>query len=196
MSEEINYEPEVVVPKEEKLTYLANLASKQVLLEAAVIKAELRVESMKEEIKRLSENLIPDLMMEIGMSEFTLTDGTKIKVAPFYTATIDDTNRDACMRWLNQNGFGDIIKKQIVMDVGKLDGVDWKLLLSILDAALKEQIAEVDPENDVDIITSLKEGVHHQTLKAFLKEQITAGTKIPLDTFKAFIGKKTKITLN
>lgn len=37
-------------------------------------------------------------------------------------------------------------------------------------------------------------GVHHQTLKAFVKEQMEAGNEIPQETFGVFVKQVTKIT--
>ena len=42
----------------------------------------------------------------------------------------------------------------------------------------------------------LKEAVHPQTLKAFVREQVETGKELPFDLFGVYIANKTKITNN
>ena len=174
-----------VAVNDERLTQLSALATKQLLIEEAILTTEVRLDSLKKNLKMVSEVAIPDLMVQIGMSEFTLTNGASIKVKPFYAGRIDDENREEASAWLTENGHGALIKKTLALDFGKADGIDWKKVIADISATINEEI-------DVDI--KLNQGVHHATLNAFIKEQIEAGNKFPLALFKAFIGNKTKIT--
>lgn len=171
---------------DERLTRLSTLATKQLMIEEAILNTEVRLDSLKKDLKLVSEVAIPDLMIQIGMSKFTLTNGAQVQVKPFYAGRIDDENREEASAWLNDNGHGALINKTLALDFGKADGIDWKKVIAEIAATIGEEI-------DVDI--KLNQGVHHATLNAFIKEQIEAGNKFPLDLFKAFIGNKTKITL-
>lgn len=170
---------------EEKLAQLSLLATKQLTIEEAILNTEVRLDSLKKDLKLVSEVAIPDLMIQIGMSRFTLTNGAEVYVKPFYAGRIDDENREEASAWLNDNGHGALIKKTLAIDFGKADGVDWKKVIAEIAATIEE---------DIDVDIRLNQGVHHATLNAFIKEQVEAGNKFPLELFKAFIGNKTKIT--
>ena len=77
-----------------------------------------------------------------------------------------------------QFGFGDIIKREVTAKFGKSDD-NWKIAVEALQAR--------------GIKIETKEAVHHSTLKAFAKEQMEAGTDLPVDLLGLYTGFKSKI---
>ena len=72
---------------------------------------ELEIAELKEQLKRkedyskkLSQEVLPSLFSEVGLSELKLSDGRKIKVSEYYRAAIKVENRDAAYTWLRNNG--------------------------------------------------------------------------------------------
>lgn len=161
---------------EDAMARLAELAKQQIALELLIDSKEKQLSEVKLELKKISENSIPDLMSEIGMSEFKLTDGSKVTVKPFYSGTYTEEGAN----WLKENGHDAIIKKSAELDFGRMDTEECNSILALI-----KDVGEIGIKQ--------KEGIHHATLSSFIKEQVTTGKSFPLELFKGFIGHKTKI---
>lgn len=169
------------LPKDQSLGKIAELARQQVLLEGEVADLELILKNRKEDLLKVRDDLLPAALAEVGMTSFTLTDGTKIDVKPFYDCHISEANRDAAHEWLRENDHADLIKHELKASFGRGDEESAQAAKSAL-----EQLG---------VEVSDKEAVHPQTLKAFVKEQIEAGVEgFPTDLFGAHVGSRAKIT--
>ena len=113
------------------------------------------------------------------MSELKLTDGQKISVQTYYSASIPKDKINDALDWLRDNGHGDLIKNTVSIDYGK--GEDN------VAADMKQKLREAG-QSFTD-----KTGVHPQTLKAFAREQTESGKNLPLDLLGVYIGQKTVI---
>ena len=144
------------------------------------------IQNLKEELKKkedyrtkLSEEVLPSLFSEVGLSELKLADGRKIKVSEYYRAAIKVENRDAAYAWLRNNGFGDLVKNQITCSFGRNEDEKASKLVSDL--------------NERGYESAQREWVEPSTLRAFDREQYEAGREIPMDLLGAYIGHKTTI---
>ena len=154
------------------LTQIANLAKRQQEAERAVLVKEDELKQAEAELRLVQEDLLPTAMAEAGMKAFTLDNGAKITVKDDVAVSVPaDKKRDA-YAWLRENNFGDLIKNTVAIDFGR--GEDNSA------EALKEYCQERGMNY------SDKEGVHAQTLKAFIKEQMAKGVDVPLELFGAF----------
>ena len=165
----------------DKLERLVAYAEHQRELEAQIAEWEKQGKDLAGAHKKVSEEDIPNLMTELGISEFKLADGSKISVKPFYSGSLaqSNPNREAAFKWLKENGFDDIIKNEVSVSFGR--GEEEKAAIAMA------QLESVGFEPSQD------RNVHASTLKAFLKEQVEAGRALPLELFKAYIGRKAKI---
>lgn len=170
-----------VAVSEEGLKRLSALATQQVLLEKLMARLEEELKGYAAQLKTVSEELIPAVMTELNISEFKLADGTFVGVKKFYSASLAQTNprRLEAMQWLRENNFGDLVKNEVSVVFGR--GEDEKALTTI--EALK----------NMGLTPAQEQSVHASTLKAFIKEQVEAGKAIPLDLFKAYIGRKSTV---
>jgi hypothetical protein len=157
---------------------IAELANKQLELERSVVSLELQLKEAKETLRAVQEHDLPDALAEAGVSEIRLADGSRVKVEPFVTAHISKAKQEEAHQWLIDNGHGDIIKREVSCAFGKGDNNYQKVVQAI---------------NAIGLNPSLKEGVHHMTLKGFAKEQMEAGSDIPVDLFGLYSGFKAKI---
>jgi Asp-tRNA(Asn)/Glu-tRNA(Gln) amidotransferase B subunit len=164
---------------DDALQSIATLANKQRKLELEIKQQEEALKELKQDLKQVSETDIPEMLAEIGLSEFKLKDGTKVSVNQFYSASIPKDRYDEAMQWLRDNNHGDLIKNTISVDFGK--GEDEAA------SQLKEHLA-ADGTSYTD-----KTGVHAMTLKAFVREQTEQGKNLPLDLLGVYIGQKTVI---
>ena len=133
--------------------------------------AELKLKQAKEQVRLLKEETIPGAMQELGLESLVLDTGHKLTCTQEVYASIPVSNRGAAFRWLEDNGYGGLIKTELSVVYGKGE----------LEQAVQLEHELADRGCAVDISQS----VHPQTLKAFIKEQLAEGTGIPLELFGA-----------
>ena len=141
--------------------------------------SENNLKDLKKEFERLSGEVIPTMMAEMGLSHLKLMDGSSVDVKPNYSANISIANREKAFNWLRENGLGDIIKNEISVAFGRNE--DNK-------AADYAALAE---ERGFQPTQKLK--VEPMTLKALVRERIEAGKEMPTEIFNIFVGNKTTI---
>ena len=145
--------------------------------EIAVIKEQLK--SKETYAKKLSQEVLPSLFSEVGLSELKLSDGRRLKVSEYYSATPLKENREKVHTWLRNNGFGDLVKNQVSCSFGRNEDGKARGLIDILD--------------EKGFQSSQREWVEPSTLRAFVREQYEAGIELPMDLLGAFVGHKTTI---
>ena len=172
--------------QEEVLTRTTEIKSlsEQVLrlrdLEAEVKAQEEKIKQTQKEIARISEDVIPTMLSEMGLSQLKLADGSSVDVKPFYTASISVANREKAYKWLRDNGLGDIIKNDVTVSFGRNEdnkAVDY---------------ANLAKSQGFEPTQKLK--VEPMTLKALVRERIEAGKEMPMDIFNVYVGNRTKLT--
>ena len=137
------------------------------------------LKNKKKEIDRISGEVIPTMLSEMGLSQLKLADGSSVDVKPFYSASISAQNKEKAYQWLRNNGLGDIIKNEISVSFGRNE--DNKAA----------NYAELAKSNGFQPTQKLKE--EPMTLKALVRERIEAGKEMPTEIFNVFIGNKTTI---
>ena len=151
-----------------------------------IAETEVEISAIKEQLKaketyskKLSQEVLPSLFAEVGLSELKLSDGRKIKVSEYYTATPLKENRAKVHTWLRDNGFGDLVKNQVTCSFGRNEDEKASSLISDL--------------TEKGLEPAQREWVEPSTLRAFVREQYEAGVELPMDLLGAFIGHKTTI---
>ena len=158
---------------------LSELCTRLLELQKQITKCEDNIKNLRNEERLLSENEIPNLMQQSGISSLKLTDGSSVEVKPFYAAKIPVSKTDEAFDWLSSHGYGDLIKNQVSLTFGKSeDNVANSLVED-----LKSKGHNV----------SQKKKVEPMTLKAFVREQIQNGQKLPMDLFGVYVSNKTTI---
>lgn len=173
------FEPEYKPMGDASLKALSEKSNQLQKLDDAIKEAEQTLGQLKAEYRELSEVDIPSMLSELGLSEITLKDGNKISTSTYYSARISEDKRDEAFQWLNNNGFGDIVKNTVSVSFGREED----------DSARKL----VDSLEDNGYATAQKKWVEPMTLKAFVREQVEKGSDLPLETFNVYIGQKTRI---
>ena len=178
---DINFEKdqEEVLDRTSNLTSLATQVKALRDLEDQVKSDEEALKNKQREVERISGEIIPTLLSEMGLSSLKLADGSAVEVKPYYAANISLKNREAAYNWLRSNGLGDIIKNEITVSFGR------------------------DEDNKATTYVNLAKGQGYQptqklkvepmTLKALVRERIEAGKPMPTEIFSVFIGNKTTI---
>lgn len=162
------------------LLSLSALALKQLDLEVELERREADLAQLKETLITLSTITIPDKMKDLGLSEFKLTDGWKVSVNPFYSASIIKEEAHNAVEWLEDHELGGVVKREINVPIEKGDSVATEKI----EKALKKLKIEFEK----------KESVHPMTLKALFGDLAEQGKTLPAKYFKTFVGNVTKIT--
>ena len=143
---------------------------------------ESSIKELKKEYQRISGEVIPTMMSEMGLAELKLQDGSHLKVSTTYRATITEANKETAFNWLRDNGLGDIIKNEILVSFGRNE--DNK-------AAEYAELAKGQGHQPTQ-----KMKVEPMTLKALVRERIEAGKEMPTEIFGIFTENKTTIKRN
>lgn len=156
------------------LTTIRILATRLDECERDIAVLEHHLKDAKEKKRQIAEVELPEIMNTIGMQDFTLADGKKVKLTVFYDAKIK--NQTEAFAYLESVGDESIIKDTVTLNFerGDHDRAD----------AIVEQLA------DQGVALKRKEDVHPSTLKAYVKEKIEAGANIPMEAFGVYIGNR------
>ena len=179
---DINFEKdqEEILDRTTNLKSLANQVKILRDLEDQVKIDEELLKDKKSDIEKISGDVIPTLLSEMGLSSLKLADGSAVDVKPYYAANISLKNREAAYNWLRSNGLGDIIKNEITVSFGRNE--DNKAA----------DYANLAKGQGYQPTQKLK--VEPMTLKALVRERIENGKDMPADIFNVFVGNRTKIT--
>jgi hypothetical protein len=179
---EINFEKdqEEVLDRTENIKSLADQVKNLRYLEDQLKIDEELLKNKKRDIEKISGEIIPTLLSEMGLSSLKLADGSAVEVKPYYSANISIKNREAAYNWLRENGLGDIIKNDVTVSFGRNE--DNKAA----------EYANLAKSQGFQPTQKLK--VEPMTLKALVRERIEKGVDMPMDIFNVFVGNRTKLT--
>ena len=179
LTEQMEQDQTEVIKNTSNIKTLSDEVLKLRAMEDQLKTMEEALKNKKKEIDRISGEVIPTMLSEMGLSQLKLADGSSVDVKPFYSASISAQNKDKAYQWLRNNGLGDIIKNEISVSFGRNE--DNKAA----------NYAELAKSNGFQPTQKLK--VEPMTLKALVRERIEAGKEMPTEIFNVFIGNKTTI---
>ncbi len=160
---------------------IASLADQAIALQAEVDAINETLTERNKELDLIVGHKLPTAMLEAGCEEFKASNGAKITLKSFVSASLVKDKIEEAFEWLREKGHGDLIKREFKLQFGR--GED-NLAGTIKDLIFKE--ANRLPDD--------KTSVHPQTLNAFCTEQVAAGQEFPAELFSVYIGRRAKIT--
>jgi len=160
-------------------TELSDAIEKLNSVSAQIKNAEAGLKKLKEEEKQINNFTIPEIMNKMNLSTVKLRDGSELSVKKVYSATIKADKKAEAIRWLRDNGLGDIVKNEITVNFGQ--GEENKAA----------EYANLAKESGYE--PSQKEAVHAMTLKVTMEDWKNKGNEVPEDLFWTFDGNQTKI---
>lgn len=167
------------VPTNTELGEISSLALLQVDLEAKVQQIEEELSHAHAELRHVQEVLLPNAMAAVGMTKFTLNDGSTITVKDDVHASIRANQLMGAIGWLTDVGLGDIVKNDVTVKFGRGERDRAKDIVSY---------AQAQGYN-----VNEKMSVHPGTLKATVKEQLAKGVEFPESFFSVHPVKKSII---
>lgn len=165
---------------------LTDLLDQMVELEQKMNAHEAAAKECKDQLFKLTSDLIPSRMDELGTPFIGLPDGRKVEVVDEVAARVPKAKRAAAYQWLRENGAGALIKNVVAVTFGK--GEDDKAT---------HLIAELEGR---DLPVSQQEDVHWRTLESYVKERLEqekkkeVGGELPKDTFGVYEYRNTKVS--
>tara|TARA_B100000575_G_C23043764_1_gene600748 strand:- start:215 stop:793 length:579 start_codon:yes stop_codon:yes gene_type:complete len=158
------------------LTTVAGLAKAIRDQEEAIANLEADLKQAKKSLMKMTDEDLPTMLAEIGLSSMTLDDGSEVSVKQTYGASILVDNRPKAYQWLRDNGFGDIVKNTVSCSFGMGEDEKAEQFRSI--AEERGYLAEQDTS------------VHSSTLRAWVKERVENGDDFPMELFGAYVGQR------
>lgn len=151
---------------------LSDLVRKMRSVEDEIADAENHMKALKAEKHKLSTEMIPNLMDQMGVDRIDV-DGLTVNRRMIVSASIPRDRKEEAFDWLRENNLDDIIKNDVMVSFGK--GED----------NMAGDAVETLREKGFD--PSVKTHVHPQTLKAFVRERVESGKPLDFGLFGAFI---------
>ena len=163
----------------EGLATVAEIARAVRQKEEEVQLLQLAVKKAKTELLKLTDEDLPNLILELGVRDFTLADGSKVELRTTYGAHIKVDNREEAFAWLKKAGHDDIIKNVASCQFGRGE------------EAQAVDFVKLAESQGLPVLQ--KRDVHPSTLKAFVRERVEAGDEFPMDLFGAYVGQRATI---
>jgi len=159
---------------DDEIQGIAALAKRAKVLQTEVEELEAAMKERKDQLRKLTEQAIPEALAETGMRAFMMEDGSKVELKEFYSASISAARKPEAFQWLRDHGMDDIIKNNVSVRFGRGEDELCSRLLELLGTQgyPVQQTEKVEP----------------MTLKAWVKEQVERGNEFPMELFGAYIG--------
>ena len=87
-----------------------------------------QITKLQEVERNLSEQTIPNLMQQAGITMLKLADGSSVEITKKYAARIPTSKVDEAHDWLRANGFEDLIKNDLSLSFGMKEDNQAKAL--------------------------------------------------------------------
>tara|TARA_Y100000114_G_scaffold8542_1_gene6725 strand:- start:2364 stop:2942 length:579 start_codon:yes stop_codon:yes gene_type:complete len=155
---------------------VADLAKQIAVQEQTVASKQEELNKAKKELLRLTDEELPSVLTEMGLSGLKLDDGSEVTIKKIFGASIPNDQKEEAHQWLRNNGFGDMVKNIVSVNFGMGEDEQAHAMTKQL------QDAGLDPEQ--------VERVHSSTLRAWVKEQTEKGNEFPMELFGAFIAQR------
>jgi|KBSSwiStaDraftv2_1062776.scaffolds.fasta_scaffold00263_42 hypothetical protein len=165
--------------KEERLKQAIQLAEKMRELNESINRLKRQLKFYEEQFNLISESDLPDLMINIGLSSFRLSDGTTLSIAPVFKISIAKDKMESAYQWLVHHHHDGMVKTRILLPTG----VDNDTLKQIILFARNHIKGDVETERTI----------HHSTLGAWGREMERESMVIPEDIFSVYRSQKTII---
>jgi hypothetical protein len=155
---------------------LNKLVNHSAKLDEDIAEAEAKLKDLKAAKVDLLQKHIPAAMTSMRMTEYTSTEGYRVKLTEMRFGKIQD--KEAANEWLMESGNGGIIKRQVTVKLNyEEDDKSCALLKELQERGLQAE---------------LKDAVNHQILNGFVRECHGSGIELP-ESIKVTTIKEAKI---
>ena len=184
--------PEPELP-DDKMSQISVLVRRQLELEGALAQAEALVKQVKSGLYEVQSRQLPDLLEELGLSELTTAEGSKVKLDTTIRASLGKSKNPEkaakAITWLEANSPHLVSHKlSVPLTAGQED------LANAVLKELEKVNARLSKRNDAwSIDVEDVKDVHSSRLAAWVRKKLEAGEEIPEDLFNVHRGREVKI---
>ena len=179
---------------EDKMSRINALVQRQLMLERKHAEAEELLKKVRQELESISDQALPDLMDDLGISELKMAGGGTLKIDTTIRASLgrakDEEKAAEAIQWLINNGHPHLIKHNLTIPLTAGQQELGDKLLEELDA-LNERLAEQNEAWSISVED--KTDVNPGTLSAFVRGELKDGRPVPEDLFNVHRQRKAKI---
>lgn len=164
---------DIALPTPQEMAALSDLIVEWETNVRFIAASEQAMKTLQARKQQLEIDLIPNLMASAGgIDNFTLNNGTAIKIKDELFASISAAKQKEAFAWLEANGHGAVIKNEMKLSLARGEAA-----VEQVNAILKAcEAAGIDDY-------SQKQAVHSATLAALIREQLAEGVEVPKETF-------------
>ena len=129
-------------------------------------------------VNELKLNVFSELLDAYGATSFTdAKTGKVIDLELLVSAKLpkDDAKREACLRYIEEVGGGDLVKTSVTVEFDKGEIEQAKALVALLE--------------DAEYRPTLARSIHSSTLAAFVRERVRDGKPIDYDQSGVYVAK-------
>ena len=170
----------------EDLSTLTGMADAIIRQDEYTKKVEGELKEAKKKLLKMTDEALPTMMTEANTIKFVMEDGSEVSIKPQYGASIRVDNRPTAYQWLRDNGFGYLIKNQIIVSFGVDEDEIATEFMNFIEGHLK---VKYQKEN----LVSQVEKIEPMSLRTWVKERNENGEEFPMELFGAFIGQRAVI---
>jgi len=152
---------------------VTKLAELQMHYKKIVDEKTLELKTATDDLTKVSNITLPELMAAAGVAELVLLDGSKVTITKKYHASIKVEHRKEAIQWLVDEEYGALIKSLFIIPLNKDSLEDAKELADMLESK--------------GFSYEKKEDIHAMTLKSLAKDRSESGKPLPTELFGVFV---------
>jgi len=159
-------EPQAV---DDVLGKISTLADEMLELDRKIAHHDLEHKKLIEQRRQIAEEQLPELFEQVGMSELKTRKGIPLKLKSRVHTSIAKERKPRAIAWLDENGQGGMVRRNVVIDFDKTQQEKVDKLLRLIGKGWPNHRVQLD--------------VNAATVKAFVKRCLADGVSIPKDIF-------------
>lgn len=169
-------------PSKDQLARLSEMAESAGDTARQIAEIEDALKAMKADFREITKK-ISEAMAEVGMETFKTATGLSISIKEVVSGTLpkDEDEKAAALALIRGYGAEDIIKHLIKAELGRASTETAHAIRAYF--------------QDLGVAVDISEGIHPQTLAAFVRERLKNGEPVDADALGVYIGRVAKITL-
>lgn len=164
-----NFNTSVEIDDSDVLGKITKLAEEMTNKDKEIAKLELEIKKAKEQRREIAEQKLPELMEQVGLTEVRTRTGLPVKLSEKLFTSIAGAKKPAAIAWLDENGHGGIVKRNVVIAFNKCDQDKVAALLRLIGKNWPNHKTELD--------------VHSSSVKSLVARLLEEGVDVPQDTF-------------
>lgn len=159
------------------LSRVQQLAAELTDLDGEIASAEAMLEAANERHREIRHKVLPEVMLDIGIREFTTAAGTKIQLAFITDGSLGPARnaeelaaREAKIDCIIEHGGGEIVKQMITIEfpkeaIGAAEEIKQRLI----------KLFQTKKWGAFPVTIDRQRSINHQTLGSWIRERMSSG---------------------